>query len=170
MKVQERRNAIVNLLLSEQEAISGSALSERFGVSRQIIVQDITILKGMGYDILSTHSGYIMQKSPLKERVLKMYHTTEQTEDELSLIVGLGGTVVDVFVWHKVYGKMAVKLNIFSDLQVKQFIEGVRTGKSAELMTITGGYHYHTIRAESEESLNRIEKALEKRGYLAPGE
>lgn len=170
MKVQERRNAIVNLLLSEQEAISGSALSERFGVSRQIIVQDITILKGMGYDILSTHSGYIMQKSPLKERVLKLYHTTEQTEDELSLIVGLGGTVVDVFVWHKVYGKMAAKLNIFSDLQVKQFIEGVRTGKSAELMTITGGYHYHTIRAESEESLNRIEKALEERGYLAPGE
>ena len=170
MKVQERRNAIVNLLLSEQEAISGSALSERFGVSRQIIVQDITILKGMGYDILSTHSGYIMQKSPLKERVLKMHHTTEQTEDELSLIVGLGGTVVDVFVWHKVYGKMAAKLNIFSDLQVKQFIEGVRTGKSAELMTITGGYHYHTIRAESEEILNRIEKALDERGYLAPGE
>ncbi|MGN0267081.1 MAG: 3H domain-containing protein [Lachnospiraceae bacterium] len=170
MKVQERRNAIVNLLLSEQEAISGSALSERFGVSRQIIVQDITILKGMGYEILSTHSGYIMQKSPLKERVLKMHHTTEQTEDELSLIVGLGGTVVDVFVWHKVYGKMAAKLNIFSDLQVKQFIEGVRTGKSAELMTVTGGYHYHTIRAESEEILNRIEKALEERGYLAPGE
>ena len=170
MKVQERRNAIVNLLLSEQEAISGSALSERFGVSRQIIVQDITILKGMGYDILSTHSGYIMQKSPLKERVLKIHHTTEQTEDELSLIVGLGGTVVDVFVWHKVYGKMAAKLNIFSDLQIKQFIEGVRTGKSAELMTITGGYHYHTIRAGSEEVLKRIEKALEERGYLAPGE
>ncbi|MCI6733028.1 MAG: transcription repressor NadR [Lachnospiraceae bacterium] len=170
MKVQERRNAIVNLLLSEQEAISGSALSERFGVSRQIIVQDITILKGMGYDILSTHSGYIMQKSPLKERVLKVHHTTEQTEDELSLIVGLGGTVVDVFVWHKVYGKMAAKLNIFSDLQVKQFIEGVRSGKSSELMTITGGYHYHTIRAESEEILNRIEKALDERGYLAPGE
>ena len=170
MKVQERRNAIVNLLLSEQEAISGSALSERFGVSRQIIVQDITILKGMGYDILSTHSGYIMQKSPLKERVLKVHHTTEQTEDELSLIVGLGGTVVDVFVWHKVYGKMSAKLNIFSDLQVKQFIEGVRSGKSSELMTITGGYHYHTIRAESEEILNRIEKALEERGYLAPGE
>ena len=170
MKVQERRNAIVNLLLSEQEAISGSALSERFGVSRQIIVQDITILKGMGYDILSTHSGYIMQKSPLKERVLKVHHTTEQTEDELSLIVGLGGTVVDVFVWHKVYGKMAAKLNIFSDLQVKQFIEGVRSGKSSELMTITGGYHYHTIRAESEEILNRIEKALDERGYLEPGE
>ena len=170
MKAAERRNAIVNLLLSEQGAVSGGALSERFGVSRQIIVQDITVLKGMGYDILSTHNGYIMQKSPLKERVLKLHHTTEQTEDELSLIVGLGGTVVDVFVWHKVYGKMEAKLNIFSDLHVKQFIEGVRTGKSSELMNITGGYHYHTIRADSEEILDRIENVLKERGYIAPGE
>ena len=170
MKAAERRKAIVNLLLSSTEAISGGTLSEEFGVSRQIIVQDITVLKGSGYDILSTHNGYIMQKSPLKERVLKLHHTTEQTEDELSLIVGLGGTVVDVFVWHKVYGKMEAKLNIFSDLHVKQFIEGVRTGKSSELMNITGGYHYHTIRAESEEILDRIENVLKERGYIAPGE
>ena len=170
MKAQERRNSIVNFLLAEDKAISGGELSEKFGVSRQIIVQDINVLKGLGYEILSTHNGYIIQKSPLKERVLKMHHTTEQTEDELSLIVGLGGTVVDVFVWHKVYGKMEAKLNIFSDLHVKQFIEGVRTGKSSELMNITGGYHYHTIRADSEEILDRIENILKERGYIAPGE
>ena len=170
MKVAERRNAIANFLLAEDKAVSGGELSEKFGVSRQIIVQDITVLKGLGYDILSTHNGYIIQKSPLKERVLKLHHTTEQTEDELSLIVRLGGTVVDVFVWHKVYGKMEAKLNIFSDFHVKQFIEGVRTGKSTELMNITGGYHYHTIRAESEEVLDQIEKVLEERGYIAPGE
>lgn len=70
-----------------------------------------------------------MQKSSLKERALKLRHTTEQTEDELSLIVELGGTIVDVFVWHKVYGKVSANLNIFSSLQVKQFIEGVRIGK-----------------------------------------
>ena len=170
MKAAERRNAIANFLLAEDKAVSGGELSEKFGVSRQIIVQDITVLKGLGYDILSTHNGYIIQKTPLKERVLKLHHTTEQTEDELSLIVRLGGTVVDVFVWHKVYGKMEAKLNIFSDLHVKQFIEGVRTGKSTELMNITGGYHYHTIRAESEEVLDQIEKVLEERGYIAPGE
>ena len=76
--------------------------------------------------------------------------------------------MVDVFVWHKVYGRVAAKLNIFSRLQVKQFIEGVRTGKSSELMNITGGYHYHTIRAESEEILSKIGKRLEERGYIAP--
>ena len=67
-------------------------------MSRQIIVQDITVLKGYGYDILSTHNGYIIQKSPLKERVFKLYHSTTQTEDELSIIVNLGGAIVDVFV------------------------------------------------------------------------
>ena len=170
MKAQARRTAIANFLLAENKAVSGSELSERFGVSRQIIVQDITVLKGSGYDILSTHNGYIMQKSPLKDRVFKVYHTTEQTEDELSVIVNLGGTVVDVFVWHKVYGKLIAPLNIFSMLQVAQFIEGVRTGKSSELMNITGGYHYHTIRAESEEILDKIGIALNQRGYIAPGD
>lgn len=168
MKAAERRKAIINLLLSSKQAISGGKLSEEFGVSRQIIVQDITVLKGLGYDILSTHNGYIVQKSPLKERVFKVHHTTEQTEDELNLIVDLGGTVVDVFVWHKVYGKVAAPLNIFSSLHIKQFIEGVRTGKSTELMNITGGYHYHTIRADSEEILDRIEALLKERGYIAP--
>ncbi len=168
MKATERRIAIANFLLSENRAVSGSELSEKFGVSRQIIVQDITVLKGSGYDILSTHNGYIMQQSPLKERVFKLHHTTEQTENELNLIVDLGGTVVDVFVWHKVYGKLGASLNIFSRLHVKQFIEGVRSGKSTELMNITGGYHYHTVRAESEETLDRIGKALDERGYIAP--
>ena len=168
MKAADRRKAIANLLLSSTEAISGGKLSEEFGVSRQIIVQDITVLKGSGYDILSTHNGYIIQKSPLKERVFKLHHTTEQTEDELNTIVELGGTVVDVFVWHKVYGKMVAPLNIFSALHVKQFIEGVRTGKSTELMNITGGYHYHTIRAESDEILDKIDNVLKERGYIAP--
>ena len=169
MKAADRRKAIVNLLLSSNDAISGGKLSEEFGVSRQIIVQDITVVKGSGYDILSTHNGYIIQKSPLKERVFKVYHTTEETEDELNTIVNLGGTVVDVFVWHKVYGKMTAPLNIFSGMHIKQFIEGVRSGKSSELMNITGGYHYHTIRADSEDVLNRIQNALEERGYIAQG-
>lgn len=168
MKASDRRKAIVNMLLSSTEAVSGTTLSEKFGVSRQIIVQDIAVLKGSGYKILSTHNGYIMQQSPLRERVFKVHHTTEQTEDELNTIVDLGGTVVDVFVWHKVYGKMTAQLNIFSRLHVKQFIEGVRSGKSTELMNITGGYHYHTVRADSEGILDQIGKALEKQNYIVP--
>ena len=168
MKAAERRKSIANLLISSDSAVPGGKLSEMFGVSRQIIVQDIAVLKASGYDILSTHSGYIMQDTPLKERVFKVYHTTHQTEDELNTIVELGGTVVDVFVWHKVYGKMAAPLNIFSRLHIDQFIEGVRSGKSVELMSITGGFHYHTVRAESEQILDNIERALNAKNYIAP--
>ncbi len=168
MKAAERRKSIANLLISSDSAVPGGRLSEMFGVSRQIIVQDIAVLKASGYDILSTHNGYVIQDTPLKERVFKVYHTTHQTEDELSTIVELGGTVVDVFVWHKVYGKMSAPLNIFSRLHIDQFIEGVRSGKSVELMSITGGFHYHTVRAESEQILDNIEHALNAKNYIAP--
>mgnify|MGYP003293169976 CR=1 FL=1 len=170
MKVTERRKAIVNLLLASKTPISGGELSEKFNVSRQIIVQDVTVLKGLGYEILSTHNGYVMQKSPLVERVFKLKHTTEQTEDELNSIVDMGGTVVDVFVWHKVYGRISATLNIFSRLHVKQFLEGVRTGKSSELMNITGGYHYHTVRADSEAVLDKIGETLQEKNYIALGD
>lgn len=168
MKAINRRKEIAALLISSENPVSGSELSAKFGVSRQIIVQDISLLKAAGYEILSTHHGYILQGSPLKERVFKLKHTTDETEDELNTIVDLGGTVVDVFVWHKAYGKVEARLNIFSRLHVRQFIESVRTGKSTELMNITGGYHYHTVRADSEDILDKIEKALEAKGYIAP--
>lgn len=168
MKATTRRNEIAAVLLSSDVPVSGSSLSEKFGVSRQIIVQDISLLKAAGYDILATHNGYILQSSPLKERVFKLKHTTDDTEDELTTIVNLGGTVADVFVWHKVYGKVEAKLNIFSSMHIKQFIEGVRSGQSSELMNITGGYHYHTVRAESEEILDKIQDALNSKGYIAP--
>ena len=168
MKTDDRRKRIVHLLMSEKKPVSGGELAERFGVSRQIIVQDISVLKAAGFEILSTHHGYVLNQTPLTERVFKVRHSTEQTEEELNLIVDLGGTVVDVFVWHKVYGKVEAKLNIFSRLQVRQFIEGVRSGTSTELMNITGGYHYHTVRADSEEILDRIEQALNEKNYIVP--
>ena len=169
MKSDERRKSIVNLLLSEKRAVSGGELSEKYDVSRQIIVKDISILKEQGLDIVSTSAGYVIKSSPFVERVFKVFHTTEQTEDELQAIVDLGGIVADVYVWHKAYGKMEAKLNISSRKQITQFIESVRTGKSVELMHITGGYHYHTVRADSEEILDQIEAELSKRNYIAPG-
>lgn len=166
MKAKERRKAIALRLSSEKEAISGSTLAEIYGVSRQIIVGDIAVLKGSGYDILSTHSGYVLRKSPHAERVFKLKHTVEETEDELNIIVSNGGIVYDVFVRHKVYGKIAASLNIFSKHGIDQFIDGIRSGKSVELMNVTGGYHYHTVRADSEEILDRIGDALAERGYI----
>ena len=63
---------------------------------------------------------------------------------------------------------MTATLNISSRHHVAQFLEGVRTGKSSELMNITGGYHYHTVRAESEEVLDNIQRALEEQNFIVP--
>ena len=168
MKAEERRNAIVADLMGSKTPLSGAMLAKKHQVSRQVIVGDIAVLKASGYEILSTHQGYIVQKTPLFERVFKVRHTKNETEDELTSIVSLGGTVVNVFVWHRVYGKIEAALNIFSLLHVKQFIEGVRSGKSTELMSITDGYHYHVVRAESEEILDQIGKMLDDKGYTVP--
>ncbi len=168
MKGKERRKEIAALIMSEQEPLSGTVLSERLGVSRQIIVQDIAMLRAEGYDILSTHQGYVITKGPFAERVFKLRHTSEQTEEELRCIVALGGTVVNVFVWHKVYGKIEAGMNLFSERGIAQFMDGIKSGKSKELMHITEGYHYHTVRADSEETLDAIEKALDAKGYIVP--
>lgn len=168
MKSRDRRISIVNKLLSSKEPIPGSALAEEFGVSRQIIVQDIANLRSAGCDILSTHDGYMAVKAPVCERVLKLKHKTNETEDELSSIVKLGGTVVDVFVWHKIYGKISAPLNISTEYHIEKFLDGIRSGRSTEPMTVTGGYHYHTIRAEDEKTLDKIEEALKLKNYTVP--
>lgn len=168
MRAEQRRKAIVERLLAAGEPVSGGTLSEELSASRQIIVQDISVLRAKGYDILSTHSGYIIKSSPHKERVIKVRHTSNETADELMTVVNLGATVVDVFVWHKVYGRLEAKLNIFSERGVMQFMDGIKSGKSTELMHVTSGYHYHTVRADSEEILDRVEAALTERGYTVP--
>ena len=168
MKAKERRKEIVAILMSGNEPVSGSELSDKLSVSRQIIVQDIAVLRAEGYEILSLHTGYVMKKSPLVERVFKVRHTSAETKDELTMIVEFGGIVVDVFVWHRAYGKISASLNISSEKAVERFMEDIKSGKSSELMHITDGYHYHTVRAESEETLVAIENALGEKGYLAP--
>ncbi|MBQ1271241.1 MAG: transcription repressor NadR [Clostridia bacterium] len=168
MKATERRKEIVTILMADKNAVSGSTLAEKLGVSRQIIVQDIALLKASGYDILSTRMGYVIKDTPLIERVFKVRHTSEQTSDELTTIVSLGGTVVDVFVWHKAYGKIEAQLNLFSMHGIDQFMESIKTGKSSELMHITSGYHYHTVRADSSAVLDAVEKALSEKGYIVP--
>lgn len=170
MKNTDRRREIIGMLIGEKRAIAGEELAERFGVSRQIIVKDINTLRDEGYGIVSTHYGYLFKTSPLKSRDFKVKHTTEETERELSLIISEGATVENVYVWHKVYGKIEAPLNIYSTAQINEFIEGVRSGKSTELMNITGGYHYHTVRADSEEILDAVENTLRLAGYLADGE
>lgn len=78
----------------------------------------------------------------------------------------LGGTAEDVSVRHRVYGRLRAELKISSRLDVHRFLEELKSGKSTPLKDITSGYHYHTILADSEETLDLIQQELGRKGYL----
>lgn len=62
----------------------------------------------------------------------------------MTTIVDLGGTVEDVFVYHKVYGVLRAEMNIKSRMDIRNYMEEIRSGKSSLLKNVTSGYHYHT--------------------------
>lgn len=163
-----RRTAIIKALQESKTPLSGTALGEKLGVSRQVIVQDIALLRTAGYDIISTHCGYLL--SSLNDRprkLIKVRHDAEHIEEELNLVVDLGGCVEDVLVNHRTYAKLEAPLNVKSRRDVQKFVEDLRNGVSSPLSAITSGYHFHHISAESQDVLDEIVAALDQKGFLA---
>ena len=167
MKGEERRKQLLNILSSSNNPVSGGTLAKELNVSRQIIVQDISLLRANGATIFSTNKGYLLQEDRKYSRVFKVYHTDDQVEEELSTIVDAGGQIRDVFVYHKVYGVLKADMGIKSRRDIRAYMEEISTGKSNLLKNVTSGYHYHTIDAESEEILDAIQEELQQKGFLA---
>lgn len=167
----QRREAILGALRSAAAPISGSALAKTTGVSRQVVVQDIALLRADGHDIVATNRGYVLRQNEgadqLPTRMMKVHHTVEQLADELQTIVDLGGTVQNVVVNHRVYGKITADLDIKNRRDVERYLEDIESGKSYPLMTVTSGYHFHRVTADTEAELDEIEAALSQKGYLA---
>ena len=165
----ERREAIICKMQEDNVPLSGTKLASIYGVSRQVIVQDIALIRAAGYDVISTNKGYILNtpvENKIVERVFKVIHSDEQMEDELCSIVDLGGCIVNTMINHKVYGHLEAPLNIKSRRNVAEFMKDIRSGKSSPLKNVTSGYHYHTITADSEETLELIEKMLREKQIL----
>lgn len=165
----ERREAIVCRMQEDHVPLSGTKLASLYGVSRQVIVQDIALIRAAGYDVISTNKGYILNKGvehKEAERVFKVIHTDEQMEDELCSIVDLGGSIINTMINHKVYGHLEAPLNIKSRRNVAEFMEDIHSGKSSPLKNATSGYHYHRVSADSEETLELIEQMLREKQIL----
>lgn len=163
----KRRKDIIQMMQGSQTPLSGTALGKMTGVSRQVVVQDIALLRTEGYPIMSTARGYLLDRPTNVTRLVKVCHTSEQLEEELTTVVDLGGCVADVIVNHRAYGKISAPLHIKSRRDVQSFLEQIRTGKSTPLLNITAGYHFHHISAEREEILDEIEAQLKAKGFLA---
>lgn len=168
MEGSKRREQLIKILQEQADPVSGGELSKLLGVSRQVIVQDITLLRATGINIFSTTKGYLIYHSdePKAKRIFRVQHTTEQIEDELCTFVDNGGKILDVVVNHEIYGDIATALTIRNRQDVYDFVKKVRENKIVPLKDLTDGVHQHTVVADSEETLNRIEKALAEKGYL----
>lgn len=163
-----RRKKIIEIIKDREKPISGGNLAQKLDVSRQVIVQDIALLRASDYDIISTTRGYLLNHAgePKYSRVIHVKHSTEDIEDELNLIVDYGAEVLDVHVIHEIYGQIVTDLIIRNRSDVADFVKKVKEKKIVPLKELTAGTHHHTIEAESEEILDRVEEALRKNNYL----
>ncbi len=165
-----RRKEIIAYLSTQTEAVSGTDLARRFGVSRQVIVQDIALLRAENQEILSTNKGYIFYQ-PLTRGtgctcVIMTRHTEEQTIEEMESIVEYGGRMLDVFVDHDLYGQIRADLIINDMEDAREFCRKMKVSTSRPLKVLTGDCHYHTIAAPSEKVLSLIKTELKARGIL----
>ena len=168
--VENRRMQILQLLKEHHAPLSGAALARQFGVTRQVIVQDIALIRAENHNILSTNKGYIYREASAEntqpKRVFYVKHTTGQVLDEFLTVLELGGTILDVAVEHEIYGQIRVDLLIETPQDARDFVDRLAHCRDNPLKVLTDDCHYHTITAPSEKLLDLIEDALRQQRLL----
>ncbi|MFC4320933.1 transcription repressor NadR [Litchfieldia salsa] len=166
---EERRDLLLRLLKERKAPITGGELSSQTNVSRQIIVQDISLLKARNEPIIATSQGYLyLNQGPEQQhqRVVACIHPPEQTIEELNLIVDNGVTIKDVIIEHPVYGDLTASIMVSNRKEVEQFIERINQTNASYLSQLTDGTHLHTLEADSLAKLDAACQALGKAGFL----
>ena len=170
MTGEERRMKILRKLQEANTPLSGSALAKICQVSRQIIVQDIALMRAENYGILSTNRGYLLRSNKAQniqpKRVFFVKHDTDQVFDEFKTILDLGGKILDVAVEHELYGQISIDLMIETESDAIDFYTKLQSCKDNPLKVLTDDCHYHTVSAPSEKLLDLIELELSSKGYL----
>ena len=167
---EERRKELINVLANSKKAISGTDLARQFEVSRQVIVQDIALLRATNKNILSTNKGYVLfredEKDKKAKRIIRVQHSDSDIFKEFQCIVDYGARVLDVVVEHDIYGQISVDLLIQSRQDALNFVDQLKHSQAKSLNALTNGIHYHTIEADSEQILDQAMAALAEAGIL----
>jgi hypothetical protein len=165
-----RRKEIIRILESSVGPVKGTDLADRLGVTRQVIVQDVAVLRAAGEDIVATPRGYMlinpMQPKAITKTIVCKHHTHKEIEEELTAIVDLGGSIIDVIIEHPIYGEKRGVLMISSRQDVRDFMKSIENEGAQPLSTLTAGVHLHTIQVKKEENYEKIREELKCRGFL----
>lgn len=170
MTGEERRAQILLKLKEQGPPLSGTALAKTFHVSRQVIVQDIALMRAENHRIISTNKGYLYRTEASEDthpkRVLYVKHTTDQVLEEFRIVIDLGGKILDVAVDHELYGQIQVDLLIETSQDAQDFSERLKNCRDNPLKVLTDDCHYHTVSAPSEKLLDLIQKEFAEKGFL----
>ena len=167
MDAAARRETIRQILSQTGRPISAAALAARLGVSRQIIVGDVALLRASGTDIAATPRGYVLRHAVRGlVRTVACCHTAEGMEAELTAVVDLGCAVLDVIVEHPIYGELTGTLELRSRYDVQQFIARCQEADAAPLSLLTEGIHLHTLACPDEARYRSVLSALREQGIL----
>ena len=170
MDAAERRKRIQQLLAEAAGPVPASVLAQRLGVSRQVIVGDVALLRASGMEVTATPRGYYLSGRAGKRAIIACVHDKDGLEPELLAIVDNGCTAEDVVVEHPVYGEITGRLSLSSRYDVHQFMEKIRTVSAAPLSALTGGVHLHHLLCPDDDSLQRVRRDLAALGILYGGE
>lgn len=166
MNGNERRSRILKILSAGEEAVTASRLAAEFGVTRQIIVSDIALLRANGHPIAAERRGYFLKRDDGIYKTVICRHDVDGVQDEFYAVVDNGGKVLNVIVEHPVYGQISAELNISSRFDAEEFAQKSRQLNAAFLCDLTGGVHVHTLSVPDEAAYERIAKALDEKGIL----
>ena len=168
MKADGRRRAILEKLAAATGPVSASRLAEQLGVTRQIVVGDVALLRAAGAKIDATPRGYRLQEAAggYTALVACCHSTADAMRRELYAVVDQGGVVADVWVENALYGEIRANLNVASRYDADAFLKQAEASPASLLSSMTGGVHLHTIRCPDEAALRRIEDALQAAGVL----
>ena len=173
MTGEDRRAHIRRMLQQAHQPLTGTALARELHVSRQVIVQDIALMRAEHLPILSTNKGYLLRPDAAQasqpKRVFFVRHTTEQAMEEFMTVIDLGGRILDVSVEHELYGPIRADLLIENARDAADFSERLSACQDNPLKVLTDDCHFHTVTAPSEKLLDLIEAELRSRGFLEEG-
>ena len=164
---EKRREEIMKVLDASDKPMSATALAKMYGVSRQIIVGDIALLRAEAKNSIATNKGYIINKIPGKaECMVKVRHKPEDLYDELCSIVDLGAQVLTEEIESPVYGRIVTEINVLSREDARMISEKFMDSAVTQLSELTKGVHYHKIVADNELTIIRVQKTLNEKHYL----
>ncbi len=160
--VESRKSYIISKLKVSEAPISASELGRILSVSRQVIVNDIALLRARGEKITATPKGYIIEKSNDSRYVIACKHNKEDVAKELYAIVECGCGVVDVVIEHEVYGQLSANLSIYTNKDVAEFIERLEGSDFKPLCSLSDNYHFHTLYCPTSGHFEEVKRVLQK--------